>query len=694
MSDRKRLLEVAFAMLVAALVFSTHPNPVRAQEPVFLKSNPNAEWYQRLVPKGAIGYGYSHGEVAKSSSGSTLTHPGVDIGGGCGLAVYAAEDGEVVKTVSSGDPDFGVSGVNGVGNAVVIRHADQGAKPVYTLYLHLADTPLVTRGPIRRGRKIGETGATGFARGCHLHFEVRHFEGVRSLYNEDWKNIYGRGELQNDERFQNDWSDPEEWINSLQPYLQTAFFDNQANLDACQNRSQIEMRAEHILSNRDGLPMLRKSHFGAQAAYLKIMYSDLGISDKETLLLTLAMSEPPPRHIADLLGAFLISTGNIERAFDILVTSSSRPSRLPDGLSDRAKAFSYLEDFGLRALFLYDDGKTLLEIADEIASQAHLLHGAAIRTFYSGLSGALVGVPDEVKLDIALRAEQRGHLTIAANLLASLEDVASFEAFYDRHRTETWLNAEWWATPILANATLPHRSYEWIASIQDHKHQFHLTLQEVDYWFGSFLSTFASLAKIEEEAGRIAEAVLSRFDAGELKPFSSREDVWVFIYGELVRVLGKERASQGLSTTPWQGPGVLGYSLTGTALEPMDWIIAKRSATQSLVAGTPLGAAPRLLSDNSLWGEWQDVHADLTSGGSLDGLNYEGRKAIVLLEALFALERLDDHFRATNTNLPLATALRVHLDAARRLDKTCLGLSEYEGLFWLSGLGSMPFLFE
>jgi peptidoglycan hydrolase-like protein with peptidoglycan-binding domain len=82
----------------------------------------------------------------------------------------------------------------------------------------MVETPLVSEGAIERGKKIGLTGATGFAKGCHLHFEVRHFAGIRGLYNEDWRNIYGKGDKRHDPAFLAGWSDPETWISSLKPY--------------------------------------------------------------------------------------------------------------------------------------------------------------------------------------------------------------------------------------------------------------------------------------------------------------------------------------------------------------------------------------------------------------------------------------------------------------------------------------------
>ena len=52
----------------------------------------------------------------------------------------------------------------------------------------------------------------GTGTGCHLHFEVRHFEGVRGLFHPEWGNIYRPGDWREDAVFRRDWSDPEAWM--------------------------------------------------------------------------------------------------------------------------------------------------------------------------------------------------------------------------------------------------------------------------------------------------------------------------------------------------------------------------------------------------------------------------------------------------------------------------------------------------
>lgn len=88
-------------------------------------------------------------------------HTGVD---------YAAPTGTPVRTVADGVVTF--SGwQNGYGNVIYVQHSG----PYSTVYAHLSYiSPGARKGArVRQGQLIGEVGATGWATGPHLHYEVR-----------------------------------------------------------------------------------------------------------------------------------------------------------------------------------------------------------------------------------------------------------------------------------------------------------------------------------------------------------------------------------------------------------------------------------------------------------------------------------------------------------------------------------------
>ena len=161
------------------------------------------------MPGGRIS-GYTHGQ---HPSWGDRTHPGVDVGGpepglGCGLPVFAAAEGEVKGVLAYGDGHL-----DPLGNALLLQHAPQQGRPVLTLYLHLQSRPDFSVGaPVVAGQQIGRMGDTGAGTGCHLHFEVRHFESW--LFSE-WSNIYGTGDWSERPEFLSAWSEPGEWFDQL-----------------------------------------------------------------------------------------------------------------------------------------------------------------------------------------------------------------------------------------------------------------------------------------------------------------------------------------------------------------------------------------------------------------------------------------------------------------------------------------------
>lgn len=87
-------------------------------------------------------------------------HEAVDIGGGVGVSIYAADDGVVVY---SGWNNYGY------GYVVVIDHGNGWQ----TLYAHLDTINVGCGQSVSQGLTIGTMGTTGNSSGPHLHFEMR-----------------------------------------------------------------------------------------------------------------------------------------------------------------------------------------------------------------------------------------------------------------------------------------------------------------------------------------------------------------------------------------------------------------------------------------------------------------------------------------------------------------------------------------
>lgn len=118
------------------------------------------EWGKPQAP----GYDYRRGYGLGGDGGCAICgrfHNGVDIGSGCGSAIYAIGPGVVKLTDSL--PEYGY--------VVVVQHGGG----VESWYAHMApDTFTVVAGqPVTAGSQLGAEGTTGRSTGCHLHLEVR-----------------------------------------------------------------------------------------------------------------------------------------------------------------------------------------------------------------------------------------------------------------------------------------------------------------------------------------------------------------------------------------------------------------------------------------------------------------------------------------------------------------------------------------
>ncbi len=138
-----------------------------------------AVWFQEGNSKGGY-YGFngeskrraflaSPMEFSRVTSGFSMrmhpihkvwrAHLGVDYGAPTGTPVRSVGDGVVESA----------GWQNGYGNAVLIRHSNDRT----TLYGHLSRIDVHKGQRVEQGARVGAVGATGWATGPHLHFEVR-----------------------------------------------------------------------------------------------------------------------------------------------------------------------------------------------------------------------------------------------------------------------------------------------------------------------------------------------------------------------------------------------------------------------------------------------------------------------------------------------------------------------------------------
>jgi murein DD-endopeptidase MepM/ murein hydrolase activator NlpD len=93
-----------------------------------------------------------------------LPHTGDDLAGPCGVPVYSTAPGTVIWAA----PVW----YEGGNQKVIIDHGTLGGARYESRYSHLASFAVGSGARVNRGQVIGYEGQTGWATGCHVHFEI------------------------------------------------------------------------------------------------------------------------------------------------------------------------------------------------------------------------------------------------------------------------------------------------------------------------------------------------------------------------------------------------------------------------------------------------------------------------------------------------------------------------------------------
>jgi murein DD-endopeptidase MepM/ murein hydrolase activator NlpD len=155
-------------LLLPGAVPPPPPSPAMTPEPFFAAAAPDDAYPDDVysAPAGSVAVsGFIWpvvgpiGDYFGTPRGGGTYHTGLDIDAPTGTPIAAAAPGQVVLVSAGG----------GYGNYVIIRH-DSGYE---TLYAHMSEIYVVQGQWVAQGETIGAVGATGWATGPHLHFEVR-----------------------------------------------------------------------------------------------------------------------------------------------------------------------------------------------------------------------------------------------------------------------------------------------------------------------------------------------------------------------------------------------------------------------------------------------------------------------------------------------------------------------------------------
>lgn len=157
--ERTAVKKILGVNLVAAVFFAGIITP-QAQEVIdqlALRNTPQtAQISVNLSTKTTYGLPLTTFSISQFFS---FWHPGIDMVAPLGAPIFAIESGTVQAVETS---------YFGYGKNVFIAHAHH----IVSHYAHLSEIKTIVGKKVERGEIIGLVGATGWATGNHLHFEV------------------------------------------------------------------------------------------------------------------------------------------------------------------------------------------------------------------------------------------------------------------------------------------------------------------------------------------------------------------------------------------------------------------------------------------------------------------------------------------------------------------------------------------
>lgn len=158
--ERLRQLKAEQARIQAAAAKAAREEAARRAAAGDAPENPSGEltW---PIPGAGVNQGV--GPRIHPVYGYKSCHTGIDIQGGTGTPIHAADSGTVISITHDG----------AYGNATLIS----GAGGLATFYAHQSEIDVKEGDHVKEGEVIGKVGSTGWVTGPHLHFEV-HLNGT------------------------------------------------------------------------------------------------------------------------------------------------------------------------------------------------------------------------------------------------------------------------------------------------------------------------------------------------------------------------------------------------------------------------------------------------------------------------------------------------------------------------------------
>lgn len=458
-----------------------------------------------------------------------------------------------------------------------------------------------------------------------------------------------------------------------------------ASVSTCgPHRQTVVDLADRIISEKHLAEGFSGRNFGTTAAYLKLRYQDLGLTEGLALLEAVeAGARRGPRLLDDVRLAFAISHQGVEKGLRA------------NGDSTLA-AFAKHQSILPRQMVLADGGVSYFRLLAELRRDPERVEEFD-RAYGNGviLPLLLLDQDDAFKLDFATRAEAAGELLMAGLALGSRSDLSAHHAFLQRHGDS---GAALGAGPLDIDRFLMTMRYQTrpqtLPTDDAERRAYRRELFDVSratYQIGGFGWPMILLNQTGDGPPIMAASqdFLAALERGLVQPERDMDGAWAYLHSRLALEMGADALVSALRA--FVVPRSVRHYAKDAA-DVLNWMQAT-VALSDFVQGGPEPERPAMLTADFQWSTWVRIAEGLRRNGAASLTSAEPMDVRIGIELLYRAGEVETAIDLAAKVMPNTDRLWIYRDLMQRLDQRCNGFTYYAG-GGLALAGQVPFWFD
>jgi len=451
-----------------------------------------------------------------------------------------------------------------------------------------------------------------------------------------------------------------------------------ANPASCEFENHIRKMGQEIIDYRATLKGFSSRHFGSDAIYLLLHYTDPTAQKAQGLLERLSSD-----------GRIAHNGESLKAAYEL-----SQLNESVDFVFEHAKILDLFIDADkhvLRAVVLGDSGLSYFTILKKIRIDPALntRWEKSKRLHRRLIPRLLLDQSDEVRTDIAEQALKANEDVMAARIFASLKDLSRYHEVINQYTEDSEFYQLAGPMMVTSYGTTLQNHVERIPGVDVSNpiitpgfyKSFRASYLSAQFDFLLyFLNDNLRQPIVSPGLEQASEFYLTQLEAGKVVPAYDAEVYWFALYEALLMFVDRDVVHRVLNTF-FVGKQHRHFSVK--ALHLLDWVVAKRAIfpflsieIEKLPEHAKQSERPMQLSDNFDWNLWIKVAKDVRKGR----VEYaEASEARIALELYALMDEYDTVITIAEHSFELKEQLTIYRDFMQRFDRRCKNVSDFPG---------------